>query len=98
MVDFVAGNLTETNPPLIGAPPSGEPPDGSSSSGTMSAWWSEWNFKVLFGWTNYAVFSTPDTRGSLGTDGGWALYFAPYPGPIGLSLRRQPSSEDHRTL
>ena len=30
---------------------------------------------MLFGWTNCAVFSTSDRRGSLGTDGGWALYF-----------------------
>ena len=27
-----SGNLTESNPPPLGAPPSGEPPDGTSSS------------------------------------------------------------------
>ena len=69
-----SGNLTEPNPSLPGAPPLSDPPDGTSSSSITSVWWSEWNFKVLFGSTNYSVFSTPDKRGSLGTDGGWALY------------------------
>ena len=30
---------------------------------------------MLLGWTNLMVFSTPEHQGSLGTDGGWALYF-----------------------
>ena len=70
-----SGNLTETNPSYSGVPPSSGAPDEATGSRTTSVWWSEWNFKVLFGWTNYAVFSTPDRKGSLGTDGGWALYF-----------------------
>ena len=45
-----------------------------SSTSTTSVWWGEWNFRVLLGWTNLMVFSTPDHKGSLGTEGGWALY------------------------
>ena len=55
-------------------PTTGEPPLGSSSTSTTSVWWGEWNFRVLRGWTNLMVFSTPDHKGSLGTEGGWALY------------------------
>eukprot|EP00439_Symbiodinium_sp_Y106_P049607 s1525_g6.t1 len=54
---------------------SGDPSHGPTSTETTSVWWGEWKFKVLFGWTKIAVFSTPEIRGSLGTDGGWALYF-----------------------
>ena len=37
--------------------------------------WSEWNFRVLFGWAILSIFSTPEQSGSLRTDGGWILYF-----------------------
>ena len=70
-----SGNLTETNPSYSGVPPSSGSPEVTTASRTTSVWWSEWNFKVLFQWTNYAVFSTPDRKGSLRTDGGWAPYF-----------------------
>ena len=70
-----SGNLTETNPSYSGVPPPSGASKEPTASQTTPVWWSEWNFKVLFGWTNYAVFSTPERKGSLGTDGGWALYF-----------------------
>ena len=53
----------------------GDPPQGATSASTTSVWWGEWNFRVLLGWTNLMVFSTPEQKGSLGTEGGWALYF-----------------------
>ena len=57
------------------SPPSmGDPPQGATSTSTTSVWWGEWNFRVLLGWTNLMVFSTPEHKGSLGTEGGWALY------------------------
>ncbi|CAE7889472.1 LCP2 [Symbiodinium sp. KB8] len=52
----------------------GDPPQGATSTSTTSVWWGEWNFRVLLGWTNLMVFSTPEQKGSLGTEGGWALY------------------------
>ena len=70
-----SGNNTEATKIAHTGLPTGDPPNGPTSTETTSVWWSEWNFKVLFGWTKIAVFSTPETRGSLGTDGGWALYF-----------------------
>ena len=68
----------QTGLPSTGEPPSppimGDPPQGATSTSTTSVWWGEWNFRVLLGWTNLMVFSTPEQKGSLGTDGGWALY------------------------
>ena len=56
-----------------GDPPAPPPPETPTSS--ISVWWSEWNFRVLFGWATLSIFSTPDQPGSLRTDGGWILYF-----------------------
>ena len=68
----------QTGLPSTGEPPSppvmGDPPQGATSTSTTSVWWGEWNFRVLLGWTNLMVFSTPEQKGSLGTEGGWALY------------------------
>ena len=71
------GNQTGLPEPDVSTSPSppGDPFLGASSTSTASVWWGEWNFRVLLGWTNMMVFSTPDRQGSLGTDGGWALYF-----------------------
>ncbi|CAE7894907.1 unnamed protein product, partial [Symbiodinium sp. KB8] len=68
----------QTGLPSTDVPPSppvmGDPPQGATSTSTTSVWWGEWNFRVLLGWTNLMVFSTPEQKGSLGTEGGWALY------------------------
>ena len=76
VANFVLGNQTglpqPDDPPSPS--PSGDPPLGASSTSTTSVWWGEWNFRVLLSWTNLMVFSTPDRQGSLGTEGGWALY------------------------
>ena len=70
-----SGNDTEATKIAHAGLLSGDPSHGPTSTETTSVWWGEWKFKVLFGWTKIAVFSTPEIRGSLGTDGGWALYF-----------------------
>ena len=73
-----SGNLTGSSPtPSDGVPspsPVGDPPQGAFFTNATSVWWGEWNFRVLLGWTNLMVFSTPEQKGSLGTEGGWALY------------------------
>ena len=70
----------QTGLPSTGEPPSppvmGDPPQGATSTSTTSVWWGEWNFRVLLGWTNLMVFSTPEQKGSLGTEGGWGPLLA----------------------
>ena len=71
-----SGNNTEATKIAHTGLPTGDPPNGPTSTETTSVWWSEWNFKVLFGWTKIAVFSTPETRGSLGTDDKFGVLFS----------------------
>ena len=72
--EWSSGNQTGLLDGRAGGDPPAPPPAETPTS-SISVWWSEWNFRVLFGWATLSIFSTPEQSGSLRTDGGWILYF-----------------------